>query len=102
MASHRHHHPGRYTYAIVLAKLCLDEQAEQIVANRVGDCWQCWKIIAEQLAMHVWGDMLATHGIPELHPSGLVEGRVITAVCGLLAGMIDVAEADARDDGSAA
>ena len=106
--THRHHTPGRYTYALVLAKLCLDRQAGQTVAELVGDCWLCWREISEQLAGHITSDLLAQHGIPTLHPSGLVEGAAVDAVCANLQGMIDAADADARDaaryygDGTAA
>ncbi len=92
------HHPGRYTYALVLAKLLLDNQAEQIVADRIGDCAQCWRIIAEQLAMQIWSDLLAKHGIPTLHPGGLIEGRALDAIYRIQQHMIECAELDERDD----
>ena len=97
MTIHRHQ-PGKYTYALVLAKLLLDDQAEAIIADRIGDCAQCWRIIADHLATEVWSDMIAKHGMPTMHPSGLIEGRAISVVCSIAQDMIECAEADARDD----
>jgi hypothetical protein len=100
--NHHRHHPGRHTWRLVLARLCLDPHAEQIVTTQVGDCWQCWRAISDELVTHIWSETIATCGIPQLHPSGLVEGRAISWICTILAGALDAAALDAQDEDDAA
>jgi hypothetical protein len=91
-----HHGTGAYAWRLILAKVCLDKHAEQIVADEIGDCAGCWRDIADTLAGAVWTAIVHDHGVPDMTPTGLVEGRAVDYTTVLLYDAIDAAARDAR------
>lgn len=102
MTAHHRHQPGRHTWRIVLAKLTFDRQAEQLINNEIGSCADCWRDIADELAGTVWADTISRHGVPELFPSGRVEGAAIDYATHRVACSLRAAELDARHLGDEA
>lgn len=97
-------HLGATTFAwrIVLAKLCLDLQAEQIVVDEIGDCVGCWREVVDILAQQVWSDTVQCNGVPDLNPgTGLAEGQAVDYATVLLYDALNAAARDARDLGAA-
>jgi hypothetical protein len=104
MTHHRRHQPHRHTWRLVLAKLCLDRHAEQLIADEVNGCADCWRDIADELAGVVFTDLIGLIGVPGLHPGGLVDGPAVDEAAHRIACALRAAALDARylDDDEAA
>ena len=92
--THRHHQPGR-GWRLVLARLCLDRLAENVLIHELGDCPHCWQQLADQLADIAVDQLHGAHGTPALYPGGRVESSSVDWVTSMIALALDAADRDA-------
>jgi hypothetical protein len=91
--------PFTHAWRLILAALCLDEHARQILDAEIGDCGHCWREVAHMLADIAAGYEIALRGIPELNDYGMVTGAAVDHAQAVLAAALDAA---AHNQGHAA